>query len=182
MRLLRLMIVFASLLSGCATWSETNQTGSGIFAWNSEKSAALVVGKAKDKDPMACMQFAQVAKSTSAEAQIKIAESLLAVMSNTTNPAPAGEMTAAIQKVASALNTTTERTSFLMVGSFYACQLQANGMSEGYVKEIMLGLIKKAGELNPENFATGQRAPEKPRSERDDEVVHPDVKPALPRS
>lgn len=152
-------VILFFLISGCATSSRFNKTGAGMFAWKNDRSAALVVGK-EEGDPKACMQFAMVANSISVEAQAKVANSLLAlsgVVSKSRGAQEGGDdaernavaISGALESIASALNTTTERTSFLMVGSFYICQLQANGLANAEVSKLMLELIKQAATLQP---------------------------------
>ncbi|WP_157128703.1 hypothetical protein [Cupriavidus sp. USMAA2-4] len=164
-----LSLAFVGLISGCATSSEYTRTGAALYAWENSRSAALVVADGDNK-VRACTQFAMVENSYSADAKLKISDALLKAASaihgvgtGTGTPnkddaeATASAMSATIQKLGNALNTTTERTSFLMVGGFYICQLQANGLEAAKVHLLATELIKTAGTLQPTRTQYVQR-------------------------
>lgn len=64
--------------------------------------------------------------------------------------------------IANALNVSSERTTFLMVGGFYLCQMQANGLDGEKLADATKLLIEKASSLTPNNVTPG--GPSKPES------------------
>lgn len=140
-------VVFASL-SGCAIHSTLNRSGAGIVAWKNDLSAALVLPAVNEGERVkACMQTALTMHDVSAKVEASASDAILQVMEIIpTQPTPQelARIRTSIKETAQALNISTERTSFLMVGGFYLCQLQANGLDNGATKEIALAVIDAA--------------------------------------
>jgi hypothetical protein len=146
-------VLISLSLSGCATHSEFNSTGAGVMAWKNDLSAALIVPGNNSNLPRACMQMALTMNDINSKTSANISDSLLKVFSTIPKDATPSELAKfsnELTKTAKALNISTERTTFLLVGSFYLCQYQANGMTEANVKEIADTLIKTAGSIGAE--------------------------------
>ena len=145
------LAVLATLLSGCATHSRFNDTGAGIMAWRNDLSAALVVPAANSSSsPKACMQMALAMNDVNSKVTANLSDSVLKVFekipSNST-PEDVAKVNSELIKTAKALNVSTERTAFLLVGSFYLCQYQANGMSDANLASLATTLIKSAASI-----------------------------------
>lgn len=144
------LLVFVPVLtlSGCAGqyWSNGesgSKTGAGVIRWNANESAALVVPR--DNKPSACTQMALATDNETKAIQANISNSLLSVLSRVPEEANSGDLiaiTAELTKISQALSTSTERTTYIQVGGFYLCQLQANGLSEASVTALMTEIIK----------------------------------------
>lgn len=99
------------------------------------------------------MQMALTMNDINSKTSANISDSLLKVFNSipeNATPSELAEISNELTKTAKALNISTERTTFLLVGSFYLCQFQANGMTEASVKEIAETLIQTAGGIGVE--------------------------------
>ena len=147
-------IAIMVLLFGCATQSRTNKTGAGIFTWKTDRSAAITypAGAAGTKMPYArgCMQMALSMTDSNSKIEAALSDSILKIIDKLPkNPKSEdlAKITTEIQRTSKALNKSTERTTFLMVGYFYLCQLQANGLSEDKVVTLGTAIVEGAANL-----------------------------------
>ena len=156
------LLCFATLFCGCcSTHSKMSDTGSGIFTWKTDRSAAVTYPAGKDgkiKHSRACMQMALSMTDSSSKIEAAISDSILKIIEKIPDEPSASDLikiTSEIQKTSKALNKATERTTFLMIGSFYLCQLHANGLSENFIKELGKELIKAAADLEYNEYNIG---------------------------
>lgn len=158
-------LILTIALTGCATYSQFSPTGAGVMAWKNDLSAALVVpGSSNNAVPRACMQMALTMNDVNSKTTASISDAILKVFEKIPRNATLEELakiSSELTKTAKALNVSTERTAFLMVGSFYICQFQANGMAEANVKEVATALISAAANINSENTLPITTAPAK---------------------
>ena len=146
-RFISLLIVL--LLTGCAgqNWSNHEKgstTGAGVINWNTNESAALIIPAGQRTHPAACMQMALTANDTTKSIQASVSAALLSVVNKipaSATPSDLAKVVISLESVAKALNTSTERTTYLQIGGFYLCQLQANGLTEESVNLLMQALI-----------------------------------------
>ncbi|EPF2927910.1 hypothetical protein ACSL9C_000747 [Vibrio navarrensis] len=146
---LLLATLSTSMLFGCSTHSEFSKTGAGLMAWDNDLSAAIIV-PGQDNRPNACMQMAMTMRDTSSKVNANVSDALLKVVNQVpTNATPQEliNLSSELTKTSKTLRTSTERTSFLLVGAFYLCQFQANGMSETNIKALADNLITTAGSI-----------------------------------
>ncbi|MFH4749841.1 hypothetical protein WMQ67_26720 [Vibrio harveyi] len=143
-----ILLISTAVMFGCSTHSEFSKTGAGMMAWDNDLSAALVNNNGKT-----CMQMAMSMRDTSANATANVSDAILKVVDKIPDdPTPQEliKLSGELEKTSKTLRTSTERTSFLLVGSFYLCQFQANGMSEHNVKALANTLITTAGGIGSE--------------------------------
>lgn len=149
----KLMILSCMLfISGCSTYTEFSSTGAGMMAWDNDLSAALIV-PGDNRRQKACMQMAMTMRDTSSNVTANVSDAILKVVDKIPdNPTPQqlAEISSELTETSKALSTSTERTSFLLVGSFYLCQFQANGMSDDSIAQLAQTLIVTAGSINNE--------------------------------
>jgi hypothetical protein len=126
-------------------------TGAGMMAWDNNLSAAFVLpGTEKVNKPKLCMQMAMSMNDINHKATASLSEAALKISEKTAKDAPSEDLvkiSSELTKTAKALQVSTERTSFLLVGSFYLCQFQANGMSEENVSTLATTLINSAASI-----------------------------------
>ena len=149
------LLCIATLFCGCcSTHSKMSNSGSGIFTWKTDRSAAVTYPAGlpcgKIKHARACMQMALNMTDSSSKIEAAISDSILKIIEKIPDEPTASDLakiTSEIQKTSKALNKATERTTFLLIGSFYLCQLHANGLSEDIIKELGKELIQAAAGL-----------------------------------
>ncbi|MDE2420068.1 MAG: hypothetical protein KGO49_02655 [Gammaproteobacteria bacterium] len=142
-----LIIATTVALSGCAGqyWANGesgSKTGAGVIHWDTNQSAALVIPNGSS--PKACTQIALTTDNDTKKTQANVSNSILSVISKippTSTPGDLVAITSELTKVSQALNTSTERTTYLQFGGFYICQLQANGLENDKVGTLMTALI-----------------------------------------
>lgn len=160
------------LLAGCTTYSKFSDTGAGLLAWDNDVSAGLIVPGGTTKvtapdgtttftatPPKACMQWALAIKDIDSETRATMSDAILKLaqkVPSTATPQELLSVTNAITVTSRALNVSTERTVFLMVGSFYLCQLQANGLPATEVSAAYTHLVTQAATLANPNGGDGQ--------------------------
>ena len=154
------LLCIATLFCGCcSTHSKMSDTGSGIFTWKTDRSAAVTYpASGKIGHARACMQMALSMTDSSSKIEAAISDSILKIIEKIPAEPTARDLikiTSEIQKTSKALNKATERTTFLMIGSFYLCQLHANGLSEDFIKELGKELIKAAADLEYNEYNIG---------------------------
>jgi len=148
----KIILLVSMLMAGCSTHTEFSSTGAGMMAWDNDLSAALVVPGTNGK-PNACMQMAMTMRDTTASTNANVSDAILKVVDKIPeNPTPKqlASISSELAKTSKTLRTSTERTSFLLVGSFYICQFQANGMDPVSVAKLAQTLILTAGSINNE--------------------------------
>lgn len=144
------------LLTACQTSNRFSDTGAGLFTWDNDISAAVVL-PTNDKhnpNPRSCMQMAMAFGGLNASGSAKISDALLNISKSaekTTNAQARQDLvdiSANITKTAKAFQTSTERTAFLQIGAFYICQLQANGLEDKKINNLMSSLIIASSRLD----------------------------------
>lgn len=155
------LLLLSSLIVSCvSTHSKLNKSGAGIITWETDRSAAVIIPASENRGIQGCMQMALSMTDIHSQFEAGLSDSILKVIDQIPDPTnPSAEDLAKIkneiEKTSKALNVSSERTSFLMVGSFYLCQLQANGMPHTEVKKLTATLINAAAGLKYSEYNIG---------------------------
>jgi hypothetical protein len=125
-------------LFGCSTYSIQEKNGSSLIVWDSDLSAGVSPAAGRKM----CMQLAITSENKQTKNDVVINDSI-ANLIRAGLPKDKAEEMVKIQnetiKLSQALNVSTEKTSFLIAGGFYLCQLQMNGMPN----DVVAGLAEK---------------------------------------
>ncbi|MDX7830021.1 MULTISPECIES: hypothetical protein [Aeromonas] len=126
------------LISGCSTHAIQNNNGAKLVVWDSNLSAGVSPAPGQKM----CMQLAITSENKQTKNDVVVNDSV-ANLIKAGFPREKAEEMVRIQyesiKLSQAINVSTEKTSFLIAGGFYLCQLQMNGMPN----EIVAGLAEK---------------------------------------
>lgn len=103
-----------------------------VITWSPDRMAAVIAPGPAGERHRVCMQAALAIKEKDIEGGAKISQAILAyskVLESFSEKATSGdlvELSGKINETVILLSTTTERTTFLNSGLFYACQMAAN--------------------------------------------------------
>lgn len=135
---LLMCILITIVVSGCSTHSIQNNNGAKLVVWDSNLSAGVSPAPGQKM----CMQLAITSENKQTKNDVVVNDSV-ANLIKAGLPREKAEEMVRIQyesiKLSQAINVSTEKTSFLIAGGFYLCQLQMNGMPN----EIVAGLAEK---------------------------------------
>ncbi|WFO49737.1 hypothetical protein [Aeromonas veronii] len=135
---LLMCILITIFVSGCSTHSIQNNNGAKLVVWDSNLSAGVSPAPGQKM----CMQLAITSENKQTKNDVVVNDSV-ANLIKAGLPREKAEEMVRIQyesiKLSQAINVSTEKTSFLIAGGFYLCQLQMNGMPN----EIVAGLAEK---------------------------------------
>ncbi|WP_421261351.1 hypothetical protein [Aeromonas jandaei] len=128
-------VLTAMFLSGCSTHSIQEKNGTELVVWDSNLSAGVTPAAGQKM----CMQLAITSENKQTKNDVVVNDSI-ANLIKAGVPRDKAEEMLKIQnesmKLSKAINVSTERTSFLIAGGFYLCQLQMNGMKEELVADL----------------------------------------------
>ncbi|HDZ8829498.1 TPA: hypothetical protein RUX02_001783 [Aeromonas dhakensis] len=134
MRLLSCML-FTLILFGCSTYSIQEKNGTSLVVWDSNLSAGVSPAAGRKM----CMQLAITSEDKQTKNDVAVNDTIVtAITSLPKNPTDSElvRVKNEIIKASKALNVSTEKTSFLIAGGFYLCQLQMNGMKDEIVASL----------------------------------------------
>ncbi|MDR6993476.1 hypothetical protein J2Y65_000100 [Aeromonas salmonicida] len=152
MRLL-LCILLTLFSFGCSTYSIQEKNGSSLIVWDSDLSAGVSPSAGRKM----CMQLAITSENKQTKNDVVINDSI-ANLIRAGLPREKAEEMVKIQnetiKLSQALNVSTEKTSFLIAGGFYLCQLQMNGMDDQIVANLAEKWLLYASNLEAKTTVT----------------------------
>ena len=168
-----LVIVLAIGVSGCTSYfkrsvkiAEDNngEFKGAVFVWEPDSNAAVV-----SKDGQTCMQNALSISESDIELKASLNKSadVLAEQAKNKDINPEekqalASISSSIVRSAKELNVSTETTSFLNIGMFYLCQLEANeGLESQEVEALTKQLILSAASIQTTSKQIVDDAPSK---------------------
>lgn len=128
-------VLTAIFLSGCSTHSIQEQDGTKLVVWDSNLSAGVSPASGQKM----CMQLAITSEDKQTKNDVAVNDTLVKAIANLPSNPSDSELVRVrneIIKATRALNVSTEKTSFLIAGGFYLCQLQMNGMKDEIVANL----------------------------------------------
>ncbi|ELI6420909.1 hypothetical protein ACET6Z_00915 [Aeromonas veronii] len=128
-------VLTAIFLSGCSTHSIQEKNGTKLVVWDSNLSAGVSPAPGQKM----CMQLAITSEDKQTKNDISVNDTIVKAIANLpSNPSNSDlvKVKNEIIQATRALNVSTEKTSFLIAGGFYLCQLQMNGMKDEIVANL----------------------------------------------